>query len=458
MTSQEYTDAFNEVKSLGALNSSTRTAEQTETALFWAYDRPGMGPPPVIYNQSVSDIATQQGNDLVDNARLFAMTMMAQADAGVAAWDSKYVDNYWRPIAAIREADTDGNPLTEADPNWVPLGAPGDETIADFTPPFPAYVSGHATFGAAVFSTLAQFYGGDEMHFTLSSGELPGVTRSFDSFSQAAAENARSRIYMGIHWNFDDTEGRLLGGKIADWVSENYFSVIPLLAGDADMDLDFDQLDLVQVQLSGKYLTGQPATWGEGDWNGAPGGSRGNPPQGDGISDQLDIIAALRPGHFLTGSYAAVLTDGKPGDSQTSVGYSAVTGEVWVDAPAGKELTSINIDSTASIFTGAAAQNLGGSFDNDADANIFKATFGSSFASINFGPVARSGLSRDVVLGDLTVVGSLAGGGSLGNVDLIYVPEPSTIVLAVIALIFVCCLQFSGSIYSRALSDTSSSH
>jgi hypothetical protein len=210
------------------------------------------------------------------------------------------------------------------------------------------------------------------------------------------------------------------------------------------MDLDFDQLDLVQVLEAGKYRTGQPATWGEGDWNGAPGGSRGNPPQGDGVSDQFDIIAALRPGHFLTGRYAAVRPDGKPGDSGTSVGYSAVTGEAWVDAPAGKELTSINIDSTAGIFTGQPAQNRGGSFDNDADNNIFKATFGSSFGSISFGPVARSGQSRDVVLGDLTVVGSLAGGGSSGNVDLIYVPEPSTIVLAVIALIVVCCLPFSG--------------
>ncbi len=227
MTSQEYTDAYNKVKSLGALNSAERTPEQTEIALFWAYDRPGMGPPPVLYNQAVSEIALAQGNSLSDNARLFAMTMMAQADAGVAAWDAKYVDNYWRPIAAIREADTDGNPLTEADPNWIPLGAPGDESLADFTPPFPAYVSGHATFGAAVFSSLAHFYGTDQMHFSLSSGELPGVVRSFDRFSVASTENARSRIYMGIHWNFDDSEGRALGGQIADWVSANHFAVVP---------------------------------------------------------------------------------------------------------------------------------------------------------------------------------------------------------------------------------------
>jgi hypothetical protein len=111
-----------------------------------------------------------------------------------------------------------------------------------------------------------------------------------------------------------------------------------------------------------------------------------------------------------------------------------------VDAPAGKELTSINIDSTAGIFTGAAAQNLGGSFDNDADASIFKATFGSSFGSLSFGSVAQAGLSQAFVLNDLTVVGSLAGGGDLGNVDLIYVPEPATAWLAILAaLVAIVC-------------------
>ena len=99
-------------------------------------------------------------------------------------------------------------------------------------------------------------------------------------------------------------------------------------------------------------------------------------------------------------------------------------------------MTSVNIDSEAGIFTGDAAQNLGGSFDNDADNNIFKATFGSSFGSISFGTVAQAGLSEEVVLGDLTVVGSLAGGGDLGAVDLIYVPEPTTLVLLAVGALF----------------------
>jgi hypothetical protein len=209
-----------------------------------------------------------------------------------------------------------------------------------------------------------------------------------------------------------------------------------LEAGDADQDLDFDQLDLVKVQIGGKYLTGQAATWGEGDWNGAPGGSQGNPPPGNSRFDQGDIIAALNANKYLKGKYAALANaNGARGDGQTSIIYNAGTGEVAVDAPAGVQLTSVNIDSAGRIFTGAPAQNLGGSFDNDADGNIFKATFGSSFGSLSFGNVAQAGLSQQFVLNDLTVVGSLAGGGALGNVDLIYIPEPSTLVLVGLGLL-----------------------
>ena len=214
----------------------------------------------------------------------------------------------------------------------------------------------------------------------------------------------------------------------------------PLQAGDADQDLDFDQLDLVKVQVASKYLTGQAATWGEGDWNGAPGGSPGSPPPGNGLFDQLDIIAALNAGKYLTGPYAALGGGGGRGDGQTSIVYYEGTGEVSVDAPAGKELTSINIESASGIFTAAPAQNLGGSFDNDADTNIFKATFGSSFGSLSFGNVAQPNLTADMLANDLTVVGSLAGGGSLGDVDLIYIPipEPAAAVLLVLGLVAGC--------------------
>jgi hypothetical protein len=213
-----------------------------------------------------------------------------------------------------------------------------------------------------------------------------------------------------------------------------------LFAGDADQDLDFDQLDLVRVQIAGKYLTGQAATWGEGDWDGAPGGTPGNPPPGDSRFNQLDIIAALNANSYLKGPYAALAPGGRAADGQTSIVYNAVSGEVAVDAPAGINLTSVNIDSAAGIFTGQPAQNLGGSFDNDSDGNIFKATFGSSFGSLSFGNVAQAGLSEQFVLSDLTAVGSLAGGGALGNVDLVYIPEPSAwILLAVgVAMLTTC--------------------
>ncbi len=127
--------------------------------------------------------------------------------------------------------------------------------------------------------------------------------------------------------------------------------------------------------------------------------------------------------------------------------YDVSTGELAVDAPAGVELTSVNIDSAAGIFTGQPAQNLGGSFDNDVDTNIFKATFGSSFGSISFGRVAATGLEEQFLLNDLTVVGSLAGGGDLGDVDLIYVPEPSSALLVASALLGMLGSAFGRRVY-----------
>jgi hypothetical protein len=208
----------------------------------------------------------------------------------------------------------------------------------------------------------------------------------------------------------------------------------PLQPGDANQGFDFDQLDLVKVQQAAKYLTGQTATWGEGDWDGAPGGAPDFPPRGNGVFDQLDLLAALVAGVYLTGPYASLQPDGQRGDDQCSVIYDASTGEISIDAP-GVELTSLNIVSAAGVFTSDPAENLGGSFDNDADNNIFKATFGSSFGSLSFGNVAPAGLAEAFLLDDLTVVGSLAGGGDLGQVDLIYVPEPSTLVLLAVGML-----------------------
>src|SRR5262249_32971047 len=157
----------------GALDSTVRTPEQTQIGAFWAYDSSAIGPPVVRFQQVAMAVALQQHNTLEQNARMFTLADLAMADAGIVAWQAKYTYNRWRPITAIQLADTDGNPATIADPNWQPLGAPGDGG-PDFTPPFPSYVSGHATFGGALFTTLADFYGTDNVRFTLGSDELPG--------------------------------------------------------------------------------------------------------------------------------------------------------------------------------------------------------------------------------------------------------------------------------------------
>ena len=205
---------------------------------------------------------------------------------------------------------------------------------------------------------------------------------------------------------------------------------LPLQAGDANQNLSYDQMDIVQVAQAGKYLTGQSATWGEGDWDAAPGGGVGNPPAGDGFFDQTDVVRALENGLYLRGPYAAIRAEGESSDRTTTVGYDALRGEVWVAPPRGHELTSINLSSKAGVFTGEAAKNLGGAFDNHSDNNVFKATFGGSFSTLSFGNVAAAGLSQQFVMEDLTVIGSLARGGGLGDVDIVYVPEPTALTLA----------------------------
>ena len=215
LTSSEYAANFNEVKSLGSVNSATRTAEQTEIGIYWSYDRGGTGSPIRLYNQIVQVIARKYRNTMVENARLFALVNIAMADAGIVTWDAKYTYNLWRPIDAIRLADQDGNPLTEADPSWVPLGIPGSPHA---TPPFPAYSSGHAAFGSSSLQIVARFYDTDQLPFEFVSEELPGVVRGFQNLGQAVEENARSRIYLGVHYDFDCTVGNEVGTAVANRV------------------------------------------------------------------------------------------------------------------------------------------------------------------------------------------------------------------------------------------------
>jgi hypothetical protein len=249
LNSPAYADAFNEVKQLGGdgiITPTSRTAEQTEIGIFWAYDgTPSLCAPPRLYNQIIVHIADQMGTNVVELARLLALANTAMADAGIAIWESKFYYQYWRPITGIREADAgtgptgtgDGNPATTGDTTFLPLGAPASNlTGPNFTPPFPAYPSGHAGFGGALFQILRRFYGTDNIPFTFVSDEFNGVTkdnggnvrplipRSFSSFSQAEEENGQSRIYLGIHWRFDKTEGIAQGRRVADFVFKRLFA------------------------------------------------------------------------------------------------------------------------------------------------------------------------------------------------------------------------------------------
>ena len=210
LTSSEYTQAFTETKDFGARDSTVRTADQTQSVLFWA-DGNGTYTPSGHWNDIAATAASVAGKSLLDNARTFALLNVAMADAGIAAWDSKYTYDTWRPITAIRQADKDGNPLTTADPNWVPLIN---------TPPFPEYVSGHSSFSGAAAAVLDRAFG-STFSFNSGSTGLPDVTRSFTSFDAAAAEAGQSRIYGGIHFQFSNQAGLNLGKQIGDYVEAN---------------------------------------------------------------------------------------------------------------------------------------------------------------------------------------------------------------------------------------------
>jgi hypothetical protein len=254
LTSEEYAAAFHEVWVKGALDAEVsdrdgdgrpdRTDEETEIGLFWGYDH-RLGTPPRFYNEAARTIAEQQEATFAESVRLFALVNLAMADAGISSWESKYHYDVWRPIVAIRGADLDGNPATAAEPGWRPLGAPGNfgdpapfagkpgpdydpDPLGgpDFTPPFPAYTSGHATFGAAAFRMIANFFGRDDIPFALYS-EDSGTQRRFGSLSQAAEENGVSRIYLGIHWRQDNEAGQEQGRQIADYIFRRALRPLP---------------------------------------------------------------------------------------------------------------------------------------------------------------------------------------------------------------------------------------
>jgi hypothetical protein len=247
LTSAAYTAAYDQVQQLGGSAVGTsRTPAQTIIGTYWAYDgAPNLGTPPRLFNQLTTTLMQQSSSaTLIQNARLLALVNTAMADAGIAAWDSKYYYATWRPVTGIRESDAgtgptglgDKNPATIGNVNFVPLGAPADYLSGpNFTPPFPAYPSGHATFGGALFQTLRHVWGTDNIPFTFVSDEYNGVTqdnqgvtrplipRSFANLTQAENEVELARVYLGVHWVFDSTGGDTLGHNVADYVFNNAF-------------------------------------------------------------------------------------------------------------------------------------------------------------------------------------------------------------------------------------------
>lgn len=237
----EYTQAYNEAKRLGGDGVNTpneRTDEESEIGIFWAYDgTPSLCAPPRLYNQVARTIAEIKDTRGIELLRLFALINVAMADTAIAAWDSKYHYEVGRPVTVIREAASDDNVDTIADAAYYPFGAPASNLNGpNFTPPFPAYPSGHAAFGGALFQTLRRFYRSDDIPFTFVSDEYNGVTtdnegnvrefhpRTFESLSDAEAENAESRIFLGIHWNYDATGGIELGRSVGNWVFDHLYS------------------------------------------------------------------------------------------------------------------------------------------------------------------------------------------------------------------------------------------
>jgi len=207
LDSDQYAADYNEVKELGAALGSTRTADQTQIALFWA-DGAGTETPPGHWNSIAQIIAAGQGNTLEENARLFALLNIAMADAAICAWDAKYTFHFWRPVTAIAFVE----PLL----NWASFIV---------TPPFPDYVSGHSTFSGAAATVLPFFYDTEDLPFTIGSDFLPGVTRSFSTCLDAAGEAAVSRLYGGIHFRSANEDGLQAGISIGEWTDTHYLQL-----------------------------------------------------------------------------------------------------------------------------------------------------------------------------------------------------------------------------------------
>lgn len=218
LASRKYAREYAEVKSLGSLTSTTRTADQTLAARYWAEN------PPATWSRIFRTLSAQQGLSVTENARLFAMLYMTAADALISVWDDKAHTSFWRPITAIREADRDGNPATEPDAAWLPLIA---------NPPYPEHPSGHTGLSGSIVATLQELFGTDKIAWT--DTNTAGLTRSFTRFSHAIDEIVDARIWSGIHFRTADEQGARIGRQVAKWRDKHYFRPVH---DDADDDDD----------------------------------------------------------------------------------------------------------------------------------------------------------------------------------------------------------------------------
>jgi len=210
LTSDAYSDGFNEVKSFGVANSTLASADQALTGRFWN------GAIQNYWNEIAQTASVAHHLTTAQTARLFALLNLTLADAVIAFYDAKYTYNFWRPVTAIRAADTDDNPATGADPNWLPeVGKTGAD---------PSYPGAHGVISAAAAGVLTAFFGRDPFEFSVTSEVLPGVERSFRTFGDAAHEASLSRIFGGQHFRFDQTAGERLGREVADFVVAGFLT------------------------------------------------------------------------------------------------------------------------------------------------------------------------------------------------------------------------------------------
>jgi len=210
LTGDRYSDAFDQVKLLGIAGSTTATADQALTGRFWN------GAIQNYWNEIAQTASLAHALTTAQNARLFALLNLSFADGVIAFYDAKYTYNFWRPVTAIRAAAADGNPDTEADPNWLP-------EVGNTTPD-PSYPGAHAVISAAGAEVLISFFHTDHLEFSVTSEVMPGVERSFTSFPAAAEEATLSRIFAGVHFLFDLTTGQRLGSDIADFIVDNFLT------------------------------------------------------------------------------------------------------------------------------------------------------------------------------------------------------------------------------------------